>query len=150
MVYIHLHAVIVLIHSICIHTVSQPTLTAPKLIRRGSTWVQIGWSRLDCDGGYPLSQYLVEYRSGSFFSSYDTVASVTSLNYTIRGLLENREYDFRVGRESTESSTTTYSRAASIYTLEIGLYIILWYINFYFVLCTTVALLFLFRARYII
>ena len=98
---------------------SWPQLESPRLVQRGSTWIQIGWEPLNCDGGYPLSSYLVDYRvAASIYSSYTTIRVVTGLNYTIRDLSPSTAYDFRVGRESTGDSDMNYSQRVSIFTLN--------------------------------
>ena len=102
-----------------LYAASQPQLDRPRLVKRGSTWIQIGWEPLDCDGGYPLRNYFVEYRAGTVYTS---LGDTTSLNYTIRDLSPGTEYEFRVGRESTGDSDISYSEQAFIFTLDAGTY----------------------------
>ncbi|CAI8040608.1 Soluble scavenger receptor cysteine-rich domain-containing protein SSC5D [Geodia barretti] len=100
---------------------SQPPIGTPRLIQRSSRWVQIGWDPLDCDGGFPLSAYVVEYRTGVYYYySYTTLGEVTRLNYTIRELSPLTSYYFRIGRKSSSSLSISYSSSLSVTTLESG------------------------------
>ena len=99
------------------YTASPPSLTQPKLIAKGSTWVQIGWEPLDCDGGFKITGYDVQYKLGRYSSySYTNAARVTSLNYTVHDLSPSTEYDFRVGPVSSVTSRYRFSRAISVTT----------------------------------
>ena len=105
--------------TIILHTASIPAVSQPRLISKGSTWVQIGWDSLDCDGGYQIDGYDVEYRvyRGYFYSYIYTIAArVTSLNYTIRGLSPNTLHYIRVSTASSMSSRTTPSTYISVTT----------------------------------
>ena len=102
------------------HAVSQPQMATPRLIQRNSRWVQIAWDPLDCDGGFPLISYVVEYRDSSIEIDYTTVGDVTQLNFTIRELTPSTEYYFRIGRKSSASTSISYSEPASIITYEEG------------------------------
>ena len=115
-------------------TDNQPQLDQPKLIEKGASWIQIGWEPLYCDGGYMLNYYLVQYRLGRYYTSYAAVGATKALNYTIRGLTTSTQYHFRIGRESTDISTVTYSTATSITTLDAGnvFRIPLWKFHTYF------------------
>lgn len=104
------------------HVASQPTISPPRLIRRGSTWVQIDWEKLYCDGGFQINSYTVEYRLGSiYYGSFQAAGTVTVLNYTIHDLTPNTEYDFRVGTISGTSSRVVYSSTVSIFTRVAGM-----------------------------
>ena len=117
------------------HAASQPQLGSPRLVQRGSTWIQIVWEPLDCDGGYPLSSYLVDYRvAASIYSSYTTIRVVTGLNYTIRDLSPSTEYSIKVGRENSVDTMISYSGTISVMTLNAGnVYI---FASFFSLLCT--------------
>ena len=67
-----------------------------------------------------LNYYLVQQSLGTYYSRYTTVGATKALNYTIRDLTSSTRYYFRVGRESTDISTVTYSTATSITTLAAG------------------------------
>ena len=108
-----------------IHTASQPPIGTPRLIQRSSRWVQIGWDPLDCDGGFPLSAYVVQYRRSAYYYSYSTLGEVTRLNYTIRELSPLRSYYFRIGRKSSSSLSISYSSSLSVTTLESGMFLCL-------------------------
>ena len=92
----------------------------PQLIQKGSTWVQIGWEPVDCDGGFQISSYTVEYKRATFFSSYTTAGSAAGFNFTIRDLASNTQYDFRVGSLSDVTSRISYSRVISVITQVAG------------------------------
>lgn len=101
---------------------SPPAVGQPDLVRKGSSWVQISWDPVYCDGGFQINSYSVQYRvSRSFFSPYQTAASVAALNYTIRNLSPNTEYYFRVGSISDTVSRVVYSGAISIATQVAGI-----------------------------
>ena len=106
-----------------IYAASQPSMGAPRLIQRSSRWVQIGWDPLDCDGGFPLSAYVVQYRRSAYYYSYSTLGEVTHLNYTIRELSPLRSYYFRIGRKSSSSLSISYSSLLSVTTLEAGMFL---------------------------
>ena len=108
-----------------IHAASQPPIGTPRLIQRSSRWVQIGWDPLDCDGGFPLSAYVVQYRRSAYYYSYSTLGEVTHLNYTIRELSPLRSYYFRIGRKSSSSLSISYSSSLSVTTLESGMFLCL-------------------------
>ena len=109
-----------------IHAASQPSIGTPRLIQRSSRWVQIGWDPLDCDGGFPLSAYVVEQQTGVYYySSYTTLGEVTRLNYTIRELSPLTSYYFRIGRKSSSSLSISYSSSLSVTTLEAGMFVCL-------------------------
>ena len=112
----------IVLHFITLHTASIPAVNQPRLISKGSTWVQIGWESLDCDGGYQIDGYDVEYGvSRRFYSPiYTTAARVSSLNYTIRGLSSSTLYYFRVSTVSSVSSRTAPSSALSMTTQVSG------------------------------
>lgn len=102
-------------------TVIPPSLSQPYLINKGSTWVQMGWSALDCDGGYQINAYYVEQKTSSYFStSYTTVARVSNLNYTFHNLIPNTEYNFRVQGLSAISQYSSYSSHISVMTYPAG------------------------------
>ena len=107
-------------------TASPPRIARPRLIQRNSRWVQIAWDPLDCDGGFPLISYVVEFRSSRFYSSYSSAGEVTNLNFTIRGLSPSTSYYVRVGRKSSASSSISYSLALTVSTLVAGINITDW------------------------
>ena len=103
-------------------TASPPQIARPRLIQRNSRWVQIAWDPLDCDGGFPLISYVVEFKRTPYYYSYSSAGEVTNLNFTIRGLSPSTSYYVRVGRKSSASSSISYSSALSVSTLVAGIY----------------------------
>ena len=103
------------------HAASSSRVGIPRLIQRSARWVQIAWDPVDCDGGFPLSTYIVQYKRTSYYYSYTTVGEVTRLNFTVRDLSPSMSYYFRIGRTSSDS-TTGYSSALSVTTLAAGMF----------------------------
>ena len=101
-------------------TASLPSLPQPYLISKGSSWVQIGWEPLDCDGGYQVNSYRVEYRSGRFYSY--TIADYTSaLNLTVHSLSHSTQYSIRVVAISAVSTRTSTSPIITVTTHPAGI-----------------------------
>ena len=101
-----------------------PTPNPPYLISKGSTWVQIGWDPLDCDGGHGVNSYDVEYQTGfSYFYRYVTAGRVSGANnYTIHGLVPNTEYNIRTRAISSTTSRTSTSTSIAVTTSLQGTY----------------------------
>jgi len=115
------------LHCLChmshIHscTASPPRLSSPYLINKGSTWAQIGWDALDCDGGHQINAYDVQWRTRTYYYSYSTVARVSKRIFTFRDLTPSTEYYFRVGTVSSVSSWSSYSPVISVTTHTAGM-----------------------------
>ena len=107
-------------------TASPPQIARPRLIQRNSRWVQIGWDLLDCDGGFPLISYVVEFKRTPHYYSYSNAGEVMNLNFTIRGLSPSTSYYVRVGRKSSASSSISYSLTLTVSTLVAGINITDW------------------------
>jgi deleted-in-malignant-brain-tumors protein 1 len=101
---------------------TSPQAVDPPIVNsKGSTWIQISWPALDCDGGFEIASYNVEYKSSYIYSYYYTLAaSVTQLNYTIHDLTPSTGYNVRVSTVSYASTRTTPSLYITVTTLEQG------------------------------
>jgi hypothetical protein len=96
-----------------------PAVDQPTVTSKGSTWIQISWQPVDCNGGYEVASYNVEYKLRWSYT-YTLGASVTQLNYTIHNLIPDTEYNIRVSTISYASTGTTPSLIVSVITLEQG------------------------------
>lgn len=104
------------------HTVYPPTPNPPYVTNKGSTWVQVAWNALNCDGGYQITAYDVEYRETAPFSySYTTAGRVSGLNYVIHNLFPNTEYHIRVQAVSRISFWDTPSPFITVTTHPEGI-----------------------------
>lgn len=104
------------------HTASPPVPNPPRITSKGSSWIQVAWSALDCDGGYQIQAYDVEYKTRSSFSYfYTTAGRVSGLSYTIRNLLPSTEYDVRVQAVSRISLRERSSSFISVTTDPAGI-----------------------------
>ena len=102
-----------------IHTELMPPLGQPNFINKGSTWVQIGWDALDCDGGYQINAYDVQQKWSRY--SYVTVARVSNFNFTFHNLYHSTRYYFRVVAVSSISPQTSNSWYISVITHPPGM-----------------------------
>ena len=104
-------------------TAIPPPLSQPYLIGKGSTWAQIGWHALDCDGGYQINGYQVNAYDvlQRTSTSYTTVGGVSNLSYIFHNLNPNTEYYFSVQGLSPISLTSSYSRRISVITYPVGM-----------------------------
>ena len=118
---------------------SPPAPDSPFLIQAKSNSITIGWPEVPCDGGHPLSGFMVEYfdivkyytgylcdfGSGLYLPCevYETTyhhirdISLASRNYTIDGLWADTEYTFRIKALSVDSMDSDYSRQITFSTL---------------------------------
>ena len=101
---------------------SPPVLDSPHLIRKGPTWIQVGWDVLSCNGGYQIKFYEIQYRlqSAYAYNSYSVAARVSNLNYTIKNLIPNSAYDIRIRLLSRNSPRYSYSPPIFVVTFPQG------------------------------
>ena len=70
---------------------------APRGIETTEESITIDWTRPRNDGGSPITGYVIERRLlGEDKWIKATQAIVQDLNYRVGGLIENRDYEFRV------------------------------------------------------
>ena len=98
---------------------SVPIPAHPYLEARGSTWIQLGWEPLLCDGGHEVKSYDVEYTKVRY-SSYNTAGRTSNLNFTIEKLAANTIYYFRIQALSSNSYSSSYSSYISVTTHPAG------------------------------
>lgn len=70
----------------------------PTVAGMDNTSVALRWASPEDDGGCPVSNYNVEYRrvgSRTWTKANENIA-VPDCNYTVKGLKEDAEYEFRV------------------------------------------------------
>ena len=104
------------------YTASPPSPSQPYVIKKGSTWIQIGWDALDCDGGYQINAYDVQQkRNRYYYSYYSTVACVSKHSFIFRRLTPSTGYYFRVRPVSSISLSTSYSSAILATTHPTGI-----------------------------
>jgi len=73
----------------------------PEVKESTKTSVTLTWSPPEDDGGSEIFNYVVEYRQeGAFKWNRATEDKVPATTYTIKGLQESTEYDFRVAAEN--------------------------------------------------
>ena len=111
-----------IINGFCLYVLcpgSPPAVDQPTVTSKGSTWVQISWQPVECNAGFEIASYNVEYQLRWMYT-YTLAASVTQLNYTIHNLTPDTEYDIRVSTVSYASTRTTPSLYISVITLEQG------------------------------
>ena len=69
----------------------------PQISSVSSTTMTLNWTRPDQDGGCPVDGYVVEYRvEGAFKWLAATPEPVPSTSFTVKGLMEDMVYEFRV------------------------------------------------------
>ena len=96
-----------------------PSLAQPYLKAKGSTWIQLAWVPLVCDGGYDVNSYDVGYKP-SLYSYYTTAGRTSNLNITIENLAANTNYYFRIQTLSSNSYSYSYSSSISVITHPAG------------------------------
>ena len=74
---------------------------APEVKESSKTSVTLTWTAPDQDGGSEIFSYVVESRpEGAFKWKRVTEDTVPGLTYTVKGLQEGTQYDFRVSAEN--------------------------------------------------
>lgn len=74
----------------------------PDVTGTDKSSVAIKWTPPETDGGSPITNYVIQYRpcgSTQWLRANET-RTVTDTNFSITGLKENAEYEFRVAAEN--------------------------------------------------
>lgn len=91
--------------SICTYTITTTEKPGkpdpPKIVEVGRSTAGLTWTPPSDDGGAPISNYVVEYRvEGGFKWVRATEDQISRTAYTVKGLLENTIYEFRIAAEN--------------------------------------------------
>ena len=104
---------------------SPPAPSSPYIISLGSTWVELGWDELSCDGGHAITEFIIRYQkevSDFYVSSYSYVYGLDSAlrSYIIYNLDPETDYSFSVQALSAEFQSSSFSEERTISTLLAG------------------------------
>ena len=99
---------------------SPPDPNYLRLINKGSTWVQIRWNSLTCDGGYRVHSYEVLVERELLFFPSNVVSHVSNSDFTIHDLIPNTKYYIRVRTVSSISLRNSLSNILTVTTYPAG------------------------------
>lgn len=104
---------------------SPPAPSSPYIVSLGSTWVELGWDELSCDGGHAITEFIVRYQkevSDHYVSSFSYVYGLdpSLRSYVVHNLDPETGYSFSVQALSAEFQSSSFSEERTISTLLAG------------------------------